>query len=59
MSKGMNTEDNDIETREIITEDNDDRKIIHTEYWQNGKMLSRDVMVIVKKMPELFGSTGN
>ena len=49
----------EVERREIVTEDNDDRKIIHTEYWQDGNMLSRDVMVIVKKMPELFGSTGN
>ena len=48
---------NEIVTKEIVTEDNDDRKIIHTEYWQDGKMLSRDVMVIVKKMPELFGGT--
>ena len=48
---------NEVERREIVTEDNDDRKIIHTEYWRDGKLLSRDVMIVVKKMPELFGET--
>jgi len=47
----------EVERREIVIEDNDDRKIIHTEYWQHNKMLSRDVVIVVKKMPELFGST--
>ena len=47
----------EIEKREIVSEDNDDRKIIHTEYWQDNKMIQRDVTVVVKKMPELFGET--
>ena len=47
----------EIVTKEIVTEDNEDRKIIYTEYWQDNKMIQRDVIVVVKKMPELFGTT--
>jgi len=47
----------EIETREIVKEDSEDRKVIHTQYWKNGEMIAADVTVVIKKMPELFGTT--
>jgi len=52
-----NGEVDEIETREVVKEDNEDRKVIHTQYWQNGEMIGADVTIVIKKMPELFGST--
>jgi len=44
-----------LEKRDIVTRDDEDRKIIRTEYLYNGEVVKADVLVIVKKWPELFG----
>jgi len=43
------------EIREIVKEDNEDSKVIHTEHIKDGVVIRRDVVVIIKKMPELNG----
>ena len=43
------------EVREVVREDNKDRRIVATEYYVGPDIVRVDIHVTIKKMPELTG----